>query len=387
MKTKIIILIFLSLSVKSIAQISVLLNIPGRLQWDNANGYCGETSIQMSALYYGNYICEDVCRTVAGGELLVAGNDVTALNAFSFTYEEWDYNQATPQYQNYLVWTKQHLNNRHPVIITVFVLGMSDPDYDHIIPAIGFNATNVNTFNGADELMFNDCYDSIYYTRTFASVWDTRSMSGNGATNEYCIPKNVDYGIAVTGIKDVQHVTKPVHLSIDSWDEPNISLGENPKVLHATITADSLTAGQKYALLRYNNYLNVPSSNFNPLTADSAIYFTASSATESFTNSFMSNTAVFYRCIPYNYNDILEIKTNKDLIIYPSPAINQIVIENTDFSIGDIIGIYDVQGKLLMQNNLLQTKTNINISSLSKGVYVVKLSNNRYSLVKRFLKK
>jgi hypothetical protein len=37
---------------------TVKLDIPVRLQWENDHGYCGETSIQSCALYYGNYISQ-----------------------------------------------------------------------------------------------------------------------------------------------------------------------------------------------------------------------------------------------------------------------------------------------------------------------------------------
>jgi len=296
-------LIVICISFTSSALENVLLDIPPRLQWDNANGYCGETSMQMIALYYGNYISQSVCRNVAGGEWLVSENDLAAIDALSFTYDEWNYNQTTPQYQKYLVWIKQHLNNCHPVIITVFIQDMSDPYYDHIIPAIGFNASTIDSYNDSDQLMFNDCYTSNYFTRTFASIWDTRSMNGNGAAYEYCIPRNVNYGVAITGIKDNNHVTQPVRLAVDSWSEPNVTKGKSPIVLNAEITIEELTPGNQYALLRYDNYLTVPSSDFSPSTASFAVYFTATGNTQALTDSFMSNAAVFYRCIAYGIND------------------------------------------------------------------------------------
>jgi hypothetical protein len=364
------------------AQINVLLDIPGRLQWDNANGFCGETSIQMSALYYGNYICENITRTLAGGELLVAENDTTALRKLSLTYDEWDYNQSTPQYQNYLVWAKKHLNNHHPVIITVYVKGSSDPDYDHIIPAIGFSAASVNTYNDADDLIYLSCYDSLYFTRTFASIWDTRSMNGNGATYDYCIPKNVDYGVAVTGIKDVQNVTRPVHLDIDSWDEPNISLGASPKMLHATITIDSLTNGQQYALLRYNSYLNVPSSNFNPLTADAAKYFTASGSTKMYTDSFMSNTATFYRCIPYVYSGIQDPVTETVFTVFPNPAKNSFTVAYP--SSAKQLYIYNSMGQMIESTDV-KNGNNIAFTLNEEGVYFIQIISSLGVMTKKII--
>jgi hypothetical protein len=129
-------------------------------------------------------------------------------------------------------------------------------------------------------------------------------VANNSAPFTYYIPQNVDYGVAVTGIKDPAKVTRPVHINLDSIEEPNVSLGVPACLFTATITADSLTAGQTYALLRYNNYLNVPSTGFNPIGANTVVYFTATSVTKTFTDYFMSDSAVFYRCIPYNYTDV-----------------------------------------------------------------------------------
>jgi hypothetical protein len=362
-------------SLNGSAQITRILDIPGRLQWDNANGYCGEESIQMIGLYYGNYISQDVCRTVAGGEVWVGDdNGEVALDDFSFTINEWDYNQATPQYQDYLVWAKQQLYNYHPVIITVFVQGMDDPDYDHIIPAIGFSGADINTFNATDELMFNDCYTSTYYTRTFQSIWDTRSMSGNGANYEYCIPMNVDYGCAVTGIKDVLHETKPVHIALDRWDEPNVTLGESPVILNATITTDSLTIGAKYALLRYDNYINVPSSGFAPAGADATVYFVASATSQTFSDSFMSNSAVFYRCIPYDFSNIPKEAITDDirLKIFPNPFSSKTKIRTDKVLMNATLTLQNSLGQEIKKiKNISGNEIELTRNNLPDGIYVI----------------
>jgi hypothetical protein len=303
------------------AQSTALLNIRPRLQWPNANGYCGETSIQMCGLYYGSYISQQLCRTVAGGEVLIHLNDTAALSALSLNYSEWDPALATPQYQPYLNWVKQNLWQKHPVILTVYIKGLSDPDYDHILPAIGFLAASVNTYAGTDQLSYNSCFDTTSFTRSFSTLYDTRSMAGNGATNTYCIPQNVDYGVAVTGIKDPGRQTRPVHIVLDSLDEPNVSLGVSARQVKARITADSLIAGSTYALLRYNNYQTVPASGFSPANANSSVYFTAAGINQTFRDSFMSNTAVFYRCIPYHPLDIQakEQYADPEFFLYPNP--------------------------------------------------------------------
>lgn len=277
------------------------LDIPARRQWDSDDGYCGEASLQMAALYYGNYISQDITRTLTGGWFLVGDEDALTLDKLSFTYEDWDFNKSSPQYKDHMVWIKQHLNNYHPVLITSYVKGMSYPDYDHIMIAVGFSATDLNSYEDTDLLIFNNCFDNTHNIRTFGSLWDKRRMSGNGDTYEYCIPKQVNFGCAITGIKDLQHETLPVHLSVDCWNEPDIIAGESAVLLNAIITVNSLISGQEYALLRYDNYSIVPSSGFHPAGASSVVYFTATGVYQTFSDTFMSDKAVFYRCIQYDF--------------------------------------------------------------------------------------
>lgn len=45
----------------------VQLDMPPRFQWSENAGYCGETSVQMAALYYGAWISQYVARAQGGG--------------------------------------------------------------------------------------------------------------------------------------------------------------------------------------------------------------------------------------------------------------------------------------------------------------------------------
>ena len=274
-----------------------MLNLPPRLQWENGHGYCGETSIQTSALYYGTYISQNMARKLAGGELLISVNEYPVLKGLGLTYDEWNYDAKTPQYKAYLVWVKQHLNQGHPVILTVYVKGMTDPDFDHIIPAVGFSSQDMRKYSDSDNLAFNDNFAKTPFLRSFGSMQDTREMKGNGATEKYCIPRNVDYGCAVTGIVDVKHETVPVSLRINFWNEPNVSLKEKAKTLHGVITINSLRPGSKYLLLRYNNYKKLPKSGFAASKADKTVKFTADAKMMTFNDSIKSNTVAIYRCV------------------------------------------------------------------------------------------
>lgn len=274
-----------------------ILDLPPRLQWENDNGYCGEASIQTAALYFGTYISQDLARKIAGAELIVSENDDELLDALKLSYDEWDWEKPTPQYDAYLIWAKKHLSEDHPVIITVYVNGMEDPDYDHIVPAVGYQSPDTDLYHGDDKLIYNDLFEQKPFVQSFHSMWDDRSMKRNDSNYKYCIPKDVDYGVAVTGTVDLNNETVPVSLSVNAWDEPNVTLGESPELLNAAITARSLKPGTEYVLLRYTDYESVPDSDFMNSSADEVARFVAESSSKTLYDTFLSDSLAIYRCV------------------------------------------------------------------------------------------
>ena len=288
--------------VLSRALASVQLEIPPRLQWDDNSGYCGEVSIQSIALFYGTYISQYRVRAIIDPtqqqDTLVPYNSGPIFDALRLNYAAWNSNSATPQYQPFLVWAKGHLAQKHPVIFNVFSKGLNDPDYDHIITATGYTSPDTTIYHDTDTLIFNDNYAATPYSRTFGSLPDTRSMKGNGATYPYCIPRDFDYGCAVTGIKDDSGTALPVHVAVDKWNEPNLARSAAPVRMNAVVTIRSLTAGSAYVLLRYHSYQAVPTNNYLASSYNNATYFPATGATRAINDTFMSDATVIYRCIP-----------------------------------------------------------------------------------------
>jgi CRISPR/Cas system-associated protein endoribonuclease Cas2 len=163
-----------------------------------------------------------------------------------------------------------------------------------------------------------------------------------------------------------------VHIVLDSTDEPNVTLGAAPCVLTATLTCDSLTPGQSYALLRYNDYLTVPSLSFTPSGASSAVYFTATATTHTLTDTFMSDTAVFYRCIPYAVTGMQQVADNNNRVnIYPNPSKGNFSIE-TYFTEKQTMQMYDINGNLVLSQTITG-KTNIDVANLNEGVYNISI--------------
>ena len=150
-----------------------ILAIPARQQWDDNKGYCGETCIQSFAMYYGAYISQYQVRAMIDPdqkhELVISENGEVVLKNLHMTYQPWDGDQsAAPQCKSYLAWTKRQLSDGHPVIGTAYMKGENDPDYDHILPFIGFQSSHDATnYYDDDDLVFYDNYEDTAFTRSF----------------------------------------------------------------------------------------------------------------------------------------------------------------------------------------------------------------------------
>ena len=282
---------------------TVSLPISPRLQWDELNGYCGECMVQQAALYYGTYASQWACRAIINrnqsNQLLVGVNDQQVLTALRLTSQNFDdQQQPTPQYKAYFGWIKQQLASQHPVIITTYVQGLYDTDYDHIMLATGFTSTESITYHPTDQLIFNDGYSQTPLTRLAATLFDTRAMNRNGALFEYCLPETVDYGCAVTGIHDTSRAALPVQLHLNHWSEPDLVASQHPTTFDATATVNGLTPGKTYVLYRYNNYNNVPTHNYTKSRYSSLTRFVPTQTTAACAVKIPSNGVAIFRCLP-----------------------------------------------------------------------------------------
>ena len=69
--------------------------------------------------------------------------------------------------------------------------------------------------------------------------------------------------------------------------------------------------------------------------------------------------------------------------VYPNPAINNLTIESLQKS---TIEILNIQGQTIIRQQSQQSKTDIDISGLAKGVYILRLCSNDKTEVTRIVK-
>ena len=285
-----------------------ILPIAPRLQWNTGHGYCGETSIQAIGLYYGAWISQQKVREAGGSEILLGVNIDVALHALGFAFSSWDpQSSQTPQFHAFALWMKQHLLTGAPVIFGQYLAdGEGDDDYDHIVPASGIklaSAAEPDQYNAHDELVFANNFRRQNFTLAMGRLPTTRASCKKGLDQGGCIPQNTDFGVAIHGFVDQKRVTRPVSLTVDAWDEPNVAAGEAPRRMHATLIASALAKGQSYVLLRFDDARKVPvdgdAAEFLAADFVERIDFTAEGQSWTFHDptAFGSNEMLYYRIV------------------------------------------------------------------------------------------
>lgn len=286
-----------------------------RLQWDPNFGYCGETSMIMAGMRFGQYTSQWTARrlasartnqTLEASQLLLGvsppdGNAVTAATGMRLNMVSYDSAQPsnTP---GYLAWIKQHVVQGDSVTIGMLtnrnILGQDTPgdsEYDHIVPVIRVSSeqplegANAGTYFPTDTLTINDLETprgntadnpagSTLYTYRFDAVQKTRRQAnrGSGPENLYSVLKasgadGSNYAVAVTGVTDTSPggpYVIPVAVTSSRNNEglPTTDPMRTPpraKSMTLTVTVTIPDSAKAYRLYEYTNFKSVPRGSFN----------------------------------------------------------------------------------------------------------------------------
>ena len=310
--------------------------LPPRIQWNANYGYCGETAFVSAGLYYGQYISQYDARAIASkntrqslesSQLLLGVNDVAAAKAMHLNATAFN-TAKQPTSRAFLTWVKSNVVAGSPVVIGVFAnqsrfygtanLNAGDTEYDHIVTVTGITSTRSLTgptiYYADDVLTFNDGglwtgtngQPQNSFSYPFGTFATTRQRANSKTGAVYSLKSGADYGIAITGIIDLNRDTVPVRLTTSvNAETPTMVDGSNtrpaPKPVTLTITVSSLKPGTTYNLYRYSSMANVPDSTFNANAAKAAQKWTItipSGSTYTMTQTINSNEIAVYRAVP-----------------------------------------------------------------------------------------
>lgn len=91
------------------------------------------------------------------------------------------------------------------------------------------------------------------------------------------------------------------------------------------------------------------------------------------------------RCIKESASSVLDHQIIHDNLIFPNPTNSGITINTHEFQ-NPILWIYDMFGKIVLKIQLFNGVNQIDVSSLSKGVYVVSISDENKTVRSKLIK-
>jgi len=77
---------------------------------------------------------------------------------------------------------------------------------------------------------------------------------------------------------------------------------------------------------------------------------------------------------------------NSNFLIYPNPANTKLIVEVDKKNTEITLTICNINGQELLRQQIVNNKTQINISNLMSGIYFVKLENDKFVEVKKIIK-
>ena len=209
-------------------------------------------------------------------------------------------------------------------------------------------------------------------------VW-AKGANGDGDDAVTCIAVNAS-GVYITG----------------SFASPQITFGSTP------LTNDDANYYLDAFITKYDASGNVLWAKSAGGSSDEYCFSIAADASNNtyIAGSFYSPTVLFGTSTLTNADNttntedifvaklsgtvgINEYNNSTNISLFPNPASDNIIVKAPKNA---VIEILNIEGQTVLQQISQQEKTNINISNLAKGIYILKLNSNNKIEVARFVK-
>lgn len=315
---------------------SATLPIGPRLQWNANFGYCGEVSFISAGLYYGQYCSQFTARALASpgvlqsrqnSQLLLGVNDTRAAAAMHLAVTPWKAARGSTS-KDFLNWVSAQILAGRPVAMGVYMNQYlfyrdkspkaGDPDYDHIVPVVAvadidLAANGAPIYDPSSTLTLGDnglwtlaVNPPSFFNYAYGEFQFTRAQANSPDSPIYSLPTGItNYGMAFTGVLDLNKDTVPVRVTTDVNSElPAMKNGSNtapaPSKVNLTITVTIPDQSVEYNVYRYNDFKNVPDSKFNASVAKSFTHWRIprnAGATYVIKLAILSNETAVFRAV------------------------------------------------------------------------------------------
>jgi len=185
---------------------------------------------------------------------------------------------------------------------------------------------------------------------------------------------------------------KTYSIGYDNLDEASAITTDSLGYIYVTGKSSDSSSHENFVTIKYDllgNEIWVARYKNTLYSSDEA----NSISLDKFGNIYVSGTSRDYNTsasailtVKYSFDvGIHELSDNYEYIvkIYPNPSLNNLSIETSQKS---IIEILNIQGQLLIQQQIQQGKSDIDISRLAQGVYILRLNSSDKTAVTRFVK-
>jgi uncharacterized protein (TIGR02145 family) len=247
------------------------------------------------------------------------------------------------------------------------------------IPNVTADTTWFNLTTGAYCNYFNDTNNVSIYGRLYN--WNAVNDSRNLCPIGWHIPTYYEWmtlfiylgGDSSSGGKMKE--TGTIH-----WQSPNTGATNE-----SGFTA--LPGGQRVCsayFLDLSRWATFWSSSFDSISGAYFVSLHSYDSNFSF-GSYPTNGGFSIRCLKDSTAQINEINYQDEMKIYPNPAIDMITI---DYAKKQKIKmqVYNMIGECVLQRELSSGTNEINVSSLSKGLYIIKVLGSDWTVQRKLIK-
>jgi hypothetical protein len=232
-----------------------------------------------------------------------------------------------------------------------------------------------------DTLFAGTVLGPVYRSLNNGGSWDTvnTGIPANLTVTSFAISGN--YIFAGTGHGEV-YISSNNGNSWANWDTTGLSGTGDVNAL--VINNNNIFAGTWNGGVRVSSDIGVTWTADNTGLTDTIVRALAISGNYIFAGT--DSGGVWRMAFPVS--GINEIKNNDNGIsIYPNPATDNITIDASKLQFANLnLRMYDVVGNLILEKNTGNNKTDLNVSALPNGVYIIEIMTGKGITAKKVVK-
>lgn len=306
-----------------------------------------------------------------GGNAYDAGNCITTdLNGNIFLTGYYSIVAVTYKYDSngYKLWSKDGIGGNYPKGYGI----TSDSDGNIYVTGSFSNSIDFDNFHLVDAI--NRGFFLVKYNTNGDVVW---AKCSQGSNSSYCygyrLATDTNCNLFITGYY------KGEFLIIGTDTLYNTSISTNDVFIAKYDTSGNEIWAKSFGSLSDDYGSEILSDNFGNIYCTGNLYYQA------VIEGFSLNSGIFLAKINnLNSNPLLN---NSDVILlYPNPAKNFLFIDKPDKNGNYLLSIFEISGKEAFTINLQKDENKINLQSLNKGLYILKLSDENIILVTKFIR-